>query len=54
MEKRTLGKYVLSRGNVVRFKDNLKATETKSKRIALLSAVDLKKKNNIYTCVILF
>lgn len=40
MEGRTQGKYVLSRGNVVRFTENRVTTETKLKRIAALSAAD--------------
>jgi len=38
VEGRTLGKYDLSRGNVMGFTENLELTETKLKRIAALSA----------------
>ncbi len=40
VEGRTLGKYDLSRGDVVSYTDNLVATETKLKRIAALSAAN--------------
>jgi len=40
MEGRTLGRYGLSRGDVVKFTDNAITTETKLKRIAALSAAN--------------
>jgi hypothetical protein len=40
VEERTRGKHALSRGNVVRFTDNLITTETTSKGIAALSAAN--------------
>jgi group II intron reverse transcriptase/maturase len=39
-EGRTLGKYDLSKGNVMGFTESLEATDTKLKRIAMLSAAD--------------
>ena len=42
VEGRTLGKYDLSRGDVVRFTDNPITTETKLKRIAALSTANPK------------
>lgn len=48
VEGRMLGKYDLSRGNVMKFTETLTPTETKLKRIAALSAAD---RNMIFTNV---